>query len=335
MRKRTLFATGLILFGLLFAAASVSAANSRSITDSTGDVTSIDENENMTIAHSNQYINVDDIDIVAATCNNTGNSVTVTLRVLGTIQDRGNINDIFMEGIDEDTDFQNMTFNTIGYSVNVSTNDTVYTATYVNNSARLATDISDNTTPVTSYAKHGNTVTMTFSIDPQETITGFGAQTMFIKINFSEYWEETGAGMYMFSDSAPNEPLTIDTAGTDANLVKVGTTVDFSCKIFPATGQPPYTYHWDFGDGQTQNGQATTDLSAAISHTYTTQGDYHYNCSVTDSSGFMQYQDGTLKVTGNGGGSIIGPGNMVLLFIAIIVIIAIAGVAIVVYLLRR
>jgi hypothetical protein len=334
MRKRTLFATGLILFGLLFAATSVSAT-SRSITDTTGDVTSIDENENMTIAHSNQYIEVDDIDIVAATCNNTGSSVTVSLRVKGSIQDRGNINDIFMEGYDEDTDFYNMTFNTIGYSVNVSTDDTMYTATYVNNNARLATDLSDNTTPVTSFSKNGNTVTMTFSIDPNENITGFGAQTMFIKVNFSEYMEGTGAGMYMFSDNAPNEPLTLDTAGTDQNLVKVGTSVDFSCKIFPSTGQPPYTYHWDFGDGTTQDGQATTDLSAAISHTYTKQGDFTYNCSVTDSSGFIQFETGTLKVTGSGGGSILGGGDMVYLFLAIIVIIAIAGVAIVVYLIRR
>jgi hypothetical protein len=335
MRKRTLLATGLILFGLLFTMASVNAAE-RSIADGTGDVTAIDENENMTIAQSNQYINVDDIDIVAATCNDNGAAVTVSLRVQGIIQDRGNINDIFMEGYDENTDFTNMSFDTIGYSVNVSTNSTVYTATYVNHQAKLARDNSDTTTNISSFSKNGNTVTMTFTLDsPLETVQGFGAQTMFIKINFSEYMEGTGKGMYMYSDAAPNEPLYIMEAGTTQNLASIGTTVDFSCSLLPSTGQPPFTYNWDFGDGQTDSTPATTDITSTTTHVYNKQGDYTYNVTVTDSSGYKQYVEDAIKITGNSGGSIFGSGNMVFMFLAIIVIIAIAGVAIVIYLIRR
>jgi PKD repeat protein len=43
-------------------------------------------------------------------------------------------------------------------------------------------------------------------------------------------------------------------------------------------GQPPYTYHWDFGDG------TSSDLQD-VSHTYLLEGDYDAVMTVTDSDG--------------------------------------------------
>lgn len=338
MRKRTLLATGLILFGLLFAMVPVNAASLTPITDPTGDVTSYDYNENMTIAHSNQYINVSNIDIVAATCNYTGTAVTVTLRVNGVIEDRGHINDITMEGFDNlnEGDYNNLTFDTIGYVVNVSTDANVYTITYVNNTCRLGTEDSTNFTPITTFSKKGNTVTMSFVLNSSaETIEGFGAQTTFLKMNFSEVLSGEGAGMYMYMDYAPNDPLTIQDAGTDQNLAATGTTISFTCTLMPSTGQPPYSYHWNFGDGQTTSTPNTPALTNAANHVYNKAGTYTYNCTVTDNSGFSQYQTGSIKINSQSTSVLPGIGNMVMIFIAIIVIIAIAGVAIVIYLIRR
>jgi len=328
MHKRTILATGLLLVGLLFSAASITAEN-RSMTDITGDVMSMDINGNTTIVTSNPEMNINDIDITNVTCNNNTGSVTMSVTVAGTISDRGTLNDIYMS--DENVDYYNLTINTIGYSLNITTNESLYMATYVNGTCRLAlNEDTTNTTPVTNFSKHGNTLTITFKLDtPQEVIQDFGAQTIFMKANMTAFMNgDVDQAFYYLSDSAPNAPLTIENAGTDQTLAAPGTPIQFTCSVVVTTGQFPYTYHWDFGDHQTSTEQNPT-------HTYTQAGSYTYNCTVTDSGGTTQFEVGTIKIQSGGGGNTIGSGNMILIFIAIIVIIAIAGVAIVIYLIRR
>jgi PKD repeat protein len=56
----------------------------------------------------------------------------------------------------------------------------------------------------------------------------------------------------------------------------VGETITFSGSAFGGT--PPYTYHWDFGDGNTDTGQNTT-------HVYNSEGTYPVILTVTDDTG--------------------------------------------------
>ena len=61
--------------------------------------------------------------------------------------------------------------------------------------------------------------------------------------------------------------------------------VAFTCSA--AGGNPPYSYHWDFGDGNTATSQNPT-------HTYTQIGNYRAICTVTDS--FSQTGQGTADI---------------------------------------
>ncbi|MFB3850666.1 MAG: Ig-like domain-containing protein [Acidobacteriota bacterium] len=56
-------------------------------------------------------------------------------------------------------------------------------------------------------------------------------------------------------------------------------------------GQAPYTYAWDFGDGQTGTGNVT-------SHTYTTAGTYTATVTVTDNTAATATASVTITVTG-------------------------------------
>ncbi len=330
MHKRTILAVGLLLVGLLVSAASVSAEN-RSITDIANDVVSVDfTTSNSTIITSSPELPIEDIDIIGVTCNDNGaGTVTMGLTVAGQINDRGNINDLLMT--EEPSDPNNLSYNTIGYTLNMSTNESDYMIYYVNGSCKLTIDDNiDNLTTV-PFTKTGNTLTLTFSLQSSlEEIEGFGAMTTFIKANISDAMtaEDYTDLILYYQDSAPNEPLTILEAGTDQTLAAPGTPVKFTCIVVATTGEAPYTYHWVFGDGQVADEQNPT-------HTYTKTGEFTYNCTVTDHHGTQVSEEGTIKIQGGSNGNIIGSGNMVLIFIAIIVIIAVAGIAIVVYLIRR
>jgi len=55
-------------------------------------------------------------------------------------------------------------------------------------------------------------------------------------------------------------------------------------------GMPPYTYHWDFGDGQTSDTQNP-------SHMYTAAGNYLATFTVTDSEGNMSSDTAAVTIT--------------------------------------
>ncbi|MDX1995819.1 MAG: PKD domain-containing protein [bacterium] len=69
----------------------------------------------------------------------------------------------------------------------------------------------------------------------------------------------------------PTEPLNVSFTATENQPL----TFDFQATA--AGGTPPYTFAWDFGDGQTGEGETT-------SHTYTQGGTFTVNLTVTDST---------------------------------------------------
>ena len=55
-------------------------------------------------------------------------------------------------------------------------------------------------------------------------------------------------------------------------------------------GNPPYNWHWNFGDGESSNEQNP-------SHVYTMVGDYLVNLTVTDALGNVAYDTGLVNVS--------------------------------------
>ena len=78
----------------------------------------------------------------------------------------------------------------------------------------------------------------------------------------------------MAIDTVPDYPLAID--AIVINSAEVGLAVEF--EGIPIFGQPPYEFHWDFGDESTSTEQNPT-------HIYDDPGTYEHTFTVTDSSG--------------------------------------------------
>jgi PKD repeat protein len=85
----------------------------------------------------------------------------------------------------------------------------------------------------------------------------------------------------------PPEPLTasfnIDSTNGDT------APATFLFEAGPEGGTEPYTYSWDFGDGQQGNGQS-------ITHTYVNPGTYQVTLTVTDSAGNRNIETFTITV---------------------------------------
>ena len=334
MQKITLLAAGLIILGLLFSAIPVQAATTRTYHDPTGDVmTTTDFSGNSQVITSSPYITIANIDLTNLTYADNAGTATVTLKVAGVIENRGqNIN----ENSTDLTEYLHL--NLIQYMIMVSTNESDYTLTYMNQTCQLQDD-SGGTTNITDYTVQGNTLTVVFPFtDPHEEFTAVNATTDFTKFNFTsvdQLQNFTGdesdiLGKYYidYEDYIPNQPLSIQDASAESNLVAIGRNVQFNCSTEPFSGMPPYSYHWSFGDG-------TSSTQQNPIHAYSREGNYTFNCTVTDGASTSVYQTGQIKIQGSSSGTTTGSGNMVMIFIAIIVIIAIAGIAIVVFLIRR
>ena len=93
--------------------------------------------------------------------------------------------------------------------------------------------------------------------------------------------------MYL-SDVAPNPPLVIYDAYA-SNIGSIGENIQFNGSVVPLTGQPPYTYHWDFGDQS-----SSTQLNPT--HIYTKAGVYTYTFTVTDQAGNTDRETGTITI---------------------------------------
>ncbi|PNX48327.1 MAG: hypothetical protein BV459_02610 [Thermoplasmata archaeon M11B2D] len=140
--------------------------------------------------------------------------------------------------------------------------------------------------------------------------------------------EEEGFDDFVYlSDIAPNPPLEIIDVYAP-NIGSVGETIQFNGSIQPLTGQPPYQYHWDFGDQGT-----STQLNPT--HVYATPGEYTYTFTVTDQAGDSASDTGKIMISTEGGGSSGPLSDQMILFLAVLVIIIVVGVLIIVWIIRR
>jgi len=133
-----------------------------------------------------------------------------------------------------------------------------------------------------------------------------------------------------YVDSAPDEDfgfIEVDAGGPYSG--QAGKQVQFSGSV--GEGTPPYTYQWDFGD------EGTSDLQNP-KHTYDEAGEYDVYLFVFDSEDKQGVDNTTINITAGSsanGDSDSGSDSVLIMFIVIIAIIVIAGVAVLVYVIRR
>lgn len=320
MRKHISLLAVLVLVCLIVVPNMVSAAeDEETIFDGQNDVIDYQANDLVT---ESPDIDIENLDIQQAELTISGQQATVTLKVYGDIENRGSLDD-FLGDMSEEFDI-----NTVAYSFSVATTVDAYELMYVNNKAFLlfGDGLEQKNITGDSISVSGDTLTIVFDLSTsEETIDFYTVSSQYLKFSFDvnadpEDYDEL---FVYIGDIAPNEDLAIYYEVT--NIAEVGKTVEFNGSVDPLTGQPPFTYTWEFGDGAS----ATTKDAT---HTYSNTGTYEYSFTVKDASGAEVSETGTIEITGDGGSNEDTP---ILLFIAVIVIIAIIGVAVLIFVIRR
>lgn len=113
------------------------------------------------------------------------------------------------------------------------------------------------------------------------------AASTYIKVNFGSIED----GFVYYSDIAPNLPLEVFNSVPESGFV--GEPVAFNATVVPLTGLPPYSYLWEFGDGDTSTGLHST-------HMYMEAGVYTYMFTATDSLGEIANASGTITINAAG-----------------------------------
>jgi len=314
-----------MIMSSLFLVATFSVQAAETIVDGTGDVSSIDYfTQETTIVTSHPDINVNNLDIVQATYNQQGTQATVTLQVKGSIENKGQLPDQMFE----DPLLESLNFNFVEYSFEVTTSKQVYTIAYVNQTGQFDDGIETSNLTSSDFSVVGDTLSITFLLtSAEEVYENLSVETVFMKLNVTSYTEEDPTSFALLTDLAPNPSLSLYDASAETNIGLVGENLQFNATIDPFTGQPPYTYHWNFGDQS-----SSTQLNPT--HTYTKAGQYTYTFTVTDNAGDSQSQSGNITISGEEEPEESQP-NQMILFIAILLIIIVIGVVIIVWVIRR
>jgi hypothetical protein len=318
MKLKNLWVITMIVSSLfLIATFSVEAADV-TIRDGTGDVSSVDylTGETNVITNSPD-IDVDNIDLIQATYTQQGTQATVSLQVKGNIENRGKILDPYSEDILD-------VLNTVEYGFQLITSEQDYSVSYSNETGQLIYGNEQINLTSSDFSVVGDTLTIIFSlISAEEIYENLSVTSTYIKANFSSI---ESSGLVYLSDIAPNPPLVIYDAYA-SNIGSIGENIQFNGSVEPLTGQPPYTYRWDFGDQS-----SSTQLNPT--HTYTKAGVYTYTFTVTDNADATASQSGNITISAEGGtkDSLSTP---MILFLVILLIVIVIGVVVIVWIIRR
>jgi PKD repeat protein len=306
-----------LLVSSLFLIATFSVEADATISDGMNDVSSVDYLTGETkVVTSSPDITVANLDLIQATFAQQGTQATVSLQVKGNIEKRGKIMDPYSEDI-------LTTFNTVEYGFQLTTSEQDYSVSYSNDTGMLV--IGDQQTNLTAsdFSVVGDTLTVVFALtSANETYLNLSVTSTYIKANFSS----DEPSLVYLSDVAPNPPLVVYDAYA-SNLGSIGESIQFNGSVEPLTGQPPYTYHWDFGDQS-----SSTELNPT--HTYAKAGDYTYTFTVTDNADATASQSGTITISAEGAAK--EPlSTQMILFLAILLIVIVIGVIVIVWIIRR
>jgi hypothetical protein len=243
-------------------------------------------------------IDVKNIDIKEGRYIREDRSVTLELEVVGKIEDRGTA-DLENESYLEEA--LGKTIESVEYAIELITSfegsNKSYKISYTNNTCKITYPgefTPENLSEGDFYIRDQNTLVVVFELEESnETYVNMEINTLFMKMNFSlaelmedpEDLEDLEKIFVCLMDIAPN-PL-VEAMADATNLAKVGQSVQFNGTAM--FGHPPFTYKWDFGDGETSTERNPT-------HRYTKPGEYEYTLTVTDSSGNKANSSGIIKI---------------------------------------
>lgn len=251
----------------------VSSQGNQTITDYLEDVFTIDyyTGESTQVLNSS-YIEVKNLDIKEAACEQMGAQVILSLQVDGCIEERGELIDIY-NGTIEDLD-------TVEYDFVVTTSEEDYMIVYCNQTGRLMyDDIQINLTSSDFFVVNDTLFIWFLLSNSSELVENLSATSLYIKCNFSNLEPEE---LVYLSDLAPNPPLEIYRLFVPA-VGFAGRPVQFKASLQVLTGTPPFEYSWDFGD-------QTTAEELNPTHVYQQPGVYAYFFQVTDRTGAVAYR---------------------------------------------
>ena len=308
-----------------------------SINDGIGDVIDTFKDE---IVTENKYIEIDNIDISKFSYTISDTNVVFSIEVKGEIENRGDMSDLSMEGIDDDS--YTFDIDAVGYSFSLSTSKDNYVINYVNGVCQLLNETDVVNLSSSDFTVSGNKLTVNYDLDTSNHVFDSAiATTTYIRWKFDindlvnmteDDLDQIYDDIVTLTDEAPNEPLYV--YSSSASTGKVGDKISFNGSA--EYGVPPYSYSWDFGDGSTSEVQNPT-------HKYTQNGTFTYVLTVTDGDGTVETDSGTISITGTGGNSSNGNGQNndssestgLFLFVGIIAVIIIIGIIVVVLIIRR
>jgi PKD repeat protein len=272
MKLKNLFIITMIVSSLLFITTYSIEAVDVTITDVTGDVCSLDYlTEETKVITNHSDIEVKNLDLIQATYTQQGIQATLSLQVVGNIENRGNMSRDFIDGL-------------VVYEFDLSTSGQYYRIEYCNRTGQLMYD--DEQINLTSYdfSVVGDTLSITFSlVNANERYEDLSVASIFLNVNFSE--EEPV--VVFLADIAPNPPLVV--YAYYSGIGYVGENIQFYGYIDFLSGHPPYTYYWDFGDGGSSTEQRPT-------HAYTEAGVYTFTFTVTDNASDTASYSNTIAI---------------------------------------
>jgi len=271
---------------------------------STFSVTAVDQishidSENDLLDYNFQSVddNIPDIDIKEVSCEKNGKEITLSLKLV----DEGQI---------QETD-------EYAYMIALTTDIEEYTALYSQGECEVS-DSSFNILEDFDYSiVDGNEFQVTFDLSSsdEDCVSILG----------------TTISPEFFIDICPNEEfLDVDTGGPYTG--KPGEPIQFSGSVEGSSSD--YEWYWDFGDGEISEEENPT-------HIYDEPGTYDVSVYVIDEVnanegvGITTATITTNSGTSNGDDKSDDTGSGLIMFIALIAIIAVAGIAVLIYVIRR
>jgi hypothetical protein len=277
------------------------------LTDPIGDVILTDLIEgNATITDEKP-----NIDIIKLTYihEDGSNSASITIEVAGEIEDRGGISEFEL-------------FNSVLYTIELSTSEQLYSILYANKTCQLNND------NITDWTVNNGELTINFQLDSSnEIFDDIYVNTLDMDIDLTTFV----GGLY--TDTYPDEAFLIADADGPYDG-KVGELIEFTGDVFDLYDlSDSYTYTWDFGDGETSNKQNPT-------HRYDAIGEYTITLIIEDEFGNTANTTTTALITeeddnGGNGNNQNGSESGLNLFITIIAVIIIIGILVLIFIIRR